>query len=102
MTIEVLPRNGDPSGKLADVELQFREEDGPLEGLKLTGFAVWKGKAGRGPVVTFPARTYTLAGKRRSFVLLRPAAHARHFGEPEGRLRDSIVAAYESCAAKAA
>jgi hypothetical protein len=83
------------------VELQFRDEDGPLDGLKLTGFAIWKGKTGR-PVVTFPARTYTLAGRQRRFVLLRPAAHAKHFGEPEGRLRTLIVAAYERCVAKAA
>ena len=45
---------GNPPGKLAEAELHF--SSGPLEGLKLIGFAVWERKTGNGRNVTFPAR----------------------------------------------
>jgi len=59
---------GNPPGKLADAELHFT--DGPLEGLKLIGFAIWETRNGARRNVTFPARQYTVNGERRSFALL--------------------------------
>ena len=72
MTIKIMPNDkGNPPGKLADAELHFT--DGPLEGLKLIGFAVWERRGGGGGRnVTFPARQYSVNGERRSFALLRP------------------------------
>ena len=61
---------GNPPGKLADAELHFT--DGPLEGLKLIGFAIWETRSGDRRNVTFPARQYSVNGERRSFALLRP------------------------------
>jgi hypothetical protein len=62
-----------PAGKLADAELHFTA--GVLAGLKLVGFAVWASKYTTGGLnVTFPARSYSVNGERRSFALLRPAA----------------------------
>lgn len=78
---------GTPAGKLADAELHF--VDGILQGLKLIGFAVWEGKRG-GRNVTFPARTYSVNGERRSFSLLRPIAES----EAHEVLRDLILEAY--------
>jgi hypothetical protein len=78
---------GNPPGKLADAELHFH--DGPLDGLKLVGFAVWERKTG-GRSVTFPARQYSVNGERRSFALLRPTADAAG----QDRLRDVILDAY--------
>lgn len=78
---------GNPAGKLADTELHFT--DGPLQGLKLIGFAVWERRAG-GRTVTFPARQYSVNGERRSFALLRPEADAA----TADALRDLILAAY--------
>ena len=76
MTIKILPNEkGNPAGKLADAELHFTS--GPLEGLKLIGFAVWERKSGNGRNVTFPARQYSVNGERRSFALLRPTAEPR-------------------------
>ena len=46
-------------GKLADAEVIFEAEAGPLSGLKLIGFAVWEHRTG-GRNVTFPARQYAL------------------------------------------
>ena len=70
MTIKFMRNEkGNPPGKLADAELHFAS--GPLEGLKLIGFAVWERKTGNGRNVTFPARQYSVNGERHSFALLR-------------------------------
>ena len=63
---------GAPTGKLADAEVHFT--DGEMEGLRLLGFAVWERRNGPGRNVTFPARTYSVNGERRSFSLLRPVS----------------------------
>ena len=89
MTIKILPNDkGNPPGKLADAELQFT--DGPLEGLKLIGFAVWERKGGAGRNVTFPARQYSVNGERRSFALLRPIGDTT----AQNRLRELVLQAY--------
>jgi len=76
-------------GKLADAELHFTE--GVLDGLKLVGFTVWERRSGTGRNVTFPARSYTVGGERRSWALLRPTAGDTAAQE---RLRDLILQAY--------
>ena len=76
-------------GKLADAELHFTE--GVLDGLKLVGFTVWERRTGTGRNVTFPARSYTVGGERRSWALLRPTAGDAAAQE---RIRDLILQAY--------
>ena len=89
MVIKITPNDkGNPPGKLADAELHFAQ--GPLEGLKLIGFAVWERKTGNGRNVTFPARQYSVNGERRSFALLRPITDATN----QDRLRDLVLQAY--------
>lgn len=89
MTVKIVPNEkGNPPGKLADAELHFSE--GPLDGLKLIGFAVWERKAGNGRNVTFPARQYSVNGERRSFALLRPMSDTT----AQNRLRDMVLQAY--------
>lgn len=80
---------GNPPGKLADAELHF--SGGPLDGLKLVGFAIWERKNG-GRNVTFPARQYSVNGERRSFSLLRPLVDAT----AQNRLRDLILESYKA------
>lgn len=88
MTIKITPNaRGNPPGKLADVELHFH--DGPLDGLKLLGFAIWERRDG-GRNVTFPARSYVVNGERRTLALLRPIADSNG----QAALRDSILKAY--------
>ena len=88
MTIKFFPNDkGNPAGKLADAELHF--SGGPLDGLKLIGFAIWERRNG-GRNVTFPARQYSVNGERRSFTLLRPVVDTAS----QDRLRDLILAAY--------
>jgi hypothetical protein len=89
MTVKFVPNDkGNPPGKLADAELHFTT--GPLEGLRLIGFAVWERRTGNGRNVTFPARQYSVNGERRSFSLLRPIADPA----AQERLRDVILQAY--------
>jgi hypothetical protein len=77
MSVRIVPNTtSNPPGKLADAEVIFEAEAGPLTGLKLIGFAVWERRAG-GRNVTFPARQYSVNGERRSFALLRPANGGR-------------------------
>jgi hypothetical protein len=89
--IQVSDKGATP-GKLADAELHF--SDGPLDGLKLIGFAIWERRTGGGRNVTFPARTYSVNGERRSFALLRPAA-----GDAAGQERINEKALKEFIAA---
>jgi hypothetical protein len=89
MTVKIVPNEkGNPPGKLADAELHFSE--GPLEGLKLIGFAIWERRTGTGRNVTFPARQYSVNGERRSFALLRPMADTT----AQNRVRDLVLQAY--------
>lgn len=91
MSVRIIPNtNSTPAGKLADAELIFEAEAGPLSGMKLLGFSVWERRDG-GRNVTFPARSYSVNGTSRSFVLLRPS------GEDHGTqeaIRDLILDAY--------
>jgi hypothetical protein len=89
MTIKIISNDkGNPPGKLADAELHFNS--GPLEGLKLIGFAVWERRTSAGRNVTFPARQYSVNGERRSFALLRPVFDT----SSQDRIRDLVLQAY--------
>jgi len=98
MIVKISPNDtNNPPGKLADAEIHFT--DGPLEGLKLIGFAIWERRTGNGRNVTFPARQYSVNGERRSFSLLRPSN-----GDIGGqdRIRDLVLQAYAEHEEKAA
>jgi len=97
MQVKIVPNDkGNPPGKLADAELHFA--DGPLTGLKLIGFGVWERRGGNGRNVTFPARTYSVNGERRSFALLRPVVDAT----AQDRIRQIVLDAYAEFEAQAA
>ena len=89
MLVKITPNDkGNPPGKLADAELHFSE--GPLEGLKLIGFAIGERRSGAGRNVTFPARQYAVNGERRSFALLRPIVDTT----AQAKVRDLVLEAY--------
>jgi hypothetical protein len=97
VVVKIAPNDkNNPPGKLADAELHFTE--GVLDGLKLIGFGVWERRTGSGRNVTFPARTYSVNGERRSFSLLRPIADAT----AQERIRELILEAYAEFEEKAA
>src|SRR5262245_5517126 len=97
MTIKIVPNEkAKPAGKLADAELHFTH--GPLEGLKLMGFAIWERKTGTGRNVTFPSRQYSVNGEPRSYALLRPQQDTT----AQNRIRDLVLQAYTEYEADAA
>ena len=98
MLIKIMPidNKNTPTGKLADAEVHFTE--GAFVGLRLLGFAVWERKNGNGRSVTFPSRTYSVNGERRSFALLRPVTDATS----QVRIRDLVLQAYAEFEAQAA
>ncbi len=99
MTIKITPNDrGNPPGKLADAELHFADDEGPLAGLKLIGFSVWERRGGNGRNVTFPARQYAVNGERRSFSLLRPIVDAT----AQEKLRQLILEAFQEFEERAA
>jgi hypothetical protein len=98
MTVKITPNDkGNPPGKLAEAELHFNE--GPLDGLKLIGFSIWerRGAAG-GRNVTFPARSYSVNGERRSFALLRPILDTT----AQNKLRELVLEAFQEYEERAA
>ena len=105
MTVKITPNEkGTPPGKVAEAELHFT--DGPLDGLRLVGFAIWERRgAGAGAGggageynVTFPARQYTVNGDRRSFALLRPIGDTT----AQNKVRELILQAYQEFEERAA
>ena len=97
MTIKINPNDkGNPPGKLAEAEVHFH--DGPLEGLKLIGFSVWERRGASGRNVTFPARSYSVNGERRSFALLRPIVDSA----AQSKLRELILQAFQDYEERAA
>src|SRR6266498_3601563 len=89
MVVKITPNDrGNPPGKLAEAEMHFSE--GPLDGLKLIGFSVWERRGGNGRNVTFPARSYTVNGERRTFALLRPIVDITS----QDKLRELILEAF--------
>ena len=91
VSVKIIPtKQGTPAGKLADAEVIFEAEAGPLSGLKLIGFSIWERRDG-GKNVTFPARQYSVNGARRSYALLRVATGDNSAQDP---LRKCILDAY--------
>ena len=90
VSVKIIPNEkGSPAGKLADAEVIFEADAGPLSGLKLIGFSVWERRDG-GRNVTFPARQYSVNGERRSYALLRASKDDRD----ALAIRDRILDAY--------
>jgi hypothetical protein len=97
MVIKIMPNEkSQPTGKLADAEVHFTE--GALDGLRLLGFAIWERRNGPGRNVTFPARTYSVNGERRSFSLLRPIGD----NNAQNAIRDLVLQAYAEFESRAA
>lgn len=93
LSVKIIPNEkGNPPGKLADAEVVFEADAGPLSGLKLIGFSIWARRDG-GKNVMFPARQYTVNGNRRNFALLRPSTEDR---SAQDAIRECILDAYNS------
>lgn len=72
MQVAFVPRDNAPERLLCEAEIVFEAHDGPLAGMKLVGFSLWKGADGE-IYVTFPSRAFGMSTERRFFDYLRPA-----------------------------
>lgn len=81
-------------GKIADAEIHFEGNDGPLSGLRLVGFAVWESREGRRRV-TYPAKKYAVNGESRSFAVFRPISDAPKVAGASDRFSNAMLDAFE-------
>jgi hypothetical protein len=72
MRVQFVTRENGPEKLVCDAEVVFGPECGPLAGMKLVGFALWRGAEGE-VYVTFPSRAFGLASERKYYDYLRAA-----------------------------
>ena len=71
MRVQFVQKENQPERLVCEAEVLF-EEDGPLTGMKLVGFSLWKSPEGE-VYVTFPSRAFGAGNERRYFDYLRSA-----------------------------
>lgn len=98
MRIDFVTKDNGPERLVCDAEVFFGEEAGPLAGMKLVGFSLWRGNEGD-MFVTFPSRAFGAGNDRRYFDYLRSSD-----GLPADakRVKDWILEEYRSKARCAA
>lgn len=69
MHVQFTNKENGPERLVCDAEVVF-DEGGPLGGLKLVGFSVWRAPDGE-LYVTFPSRAFGAGSERRYFDYLR-------------------------------
>lgn len=102
MRVIFVKRENGPERLVCEAEILFEAEAGPLAGLKLVGFSLWRSPEGE-IYVTFPSRAFGSGSERRFFDFLRShegnGADAKRvkqwivgqFGEPDdGGLGDKV------------
>jgi hypothetical protein len=70
MNLVFLERENGPDRLVCDAELVFGSDAGPLAGMKLVGFALWRSPEGE-VYVTFPSRAFGTGNDRKYFDFLR-------------------------------
>jgi hypothetical protein len=71
MQVQFVERTAGPERLVCEAELVF-DPEGPLSGMKLVGFSLWRGADGD-VYVTFPSRAFGTGTERRYFDFLRSA-----------------------------
>ena len=70
MRVVFVERDSAPERLVCEAELVFEAEAGPLAGMKLVGFSLWRSPEGE-VYVTFPSRAFGSGNERRFFDFLR-------------------------------
>ncbi|HVO09704.1 MAG TPA: hypothetical protein VMX54_03020 [Vicinamibacteria bacterium] len=70
MRVVFVERENAPERLVCEAEIVFESESGPLAGMKLVGFSIWRSPEGEF-YVTFPSRAFGAGGERRFFDFLR-------------------------------
>lgn len=69
MRVQFVEKENGPERLVCEAEIIF-DEDGPLAGMKLVGFSLWRSPDGE-VFVTFPSRAFGAGSERRYFDYLR-------------------------------
>lgn len=70
MRVAFVVRESAPERLVCEAEVIFESEAGPLAGMKLVGFSLWRSPEGE-IYVTFPSRAFGTGNERRFFDFLR-------------------------------
>jgi hypothetical protein len=70
MRVVFVERDNAPERLVCEAEVVFEAESGPLGGMKLVGFSLWRSPEGE-VYVTFPSRAFGAGSERRFFDFLR-------------------------------
>jgi hypothetical protein len=70
MRVAFVERESAPERLVCEGEIVFESESGPLAGMKLVGFSLWRSPEGE-VYVTFPSRAFGTGSDRRFFDYLR-------------------------------
>jgi hypothetical protein len=89
------PTEGAPKGLVANASCEFDEKGSPFAGMQLTGFSIWKSKAGKN-YASFPSRRYGSG----YFDLLRPIEEGAQ--DPGNKVKDFLLAQYQLALAASA
>lgn len=81
-----------PERLVAEAEVHFGPDAGPLAGLKLVGFSLWRDPEGD-LYITFPARAFGTMSERRYFDYLRSAEGT---GDAPRRCKEWMIAEYRA------
>ena len=101
MRVVFVERDNAPERLVCEAEVVFEAEAGPLAGMKLVGFSLWRSPEGE-VYVTFPSRAFGSGTERRFFDFLRSvegtAADAKRV---KAWILESLRARRESARARA-
>ena len=70
MRVAFVERESAPERLVCEAEIVFESDCGPLAGMKLVGFSLWRSPEGE-VYVTFPSRAFGTGSDRRFFDYLR-------------------------------
>jgi hypothetical protein len=70
MRVQFVQRENAPERLVCEAELVFDGDIGPLAGMKLVGFCLWRSPEGE-VFVTFPSRAFGVGNERKYFDYLR-------------------------------
>jgi hypothetical protein len=91
MRVHFVERENGPERLVCEAEIVF-EEEGPLAGMKLVGFSLWRSPDGD-VFVTFPSRAFGAGSERRYFDYLRSTEGT---GAEAKRVKGWILEAYRA------
>jgi hypothetical protein len=98
MRVMFVERTNGPERLVCEAEVVFEAEAGPLAGMKLVGFSLWRSAEGE-VFVSLPARSFGAGGERRFFDLLRSVEGQSADGK---RVKAWILEQYQAAAEAAA